>query len=134
MNRYIKGKDNQVADSLSRPVLVIQRSQENILLGKMKEELRALQLEEDKWREIIEYLERGRVPRRNYPRSVLHHFIMWETVLYYCIHRKDGSKSYCLIVPQGLKARALGYAHAEIGHMGQKRLSPGLRSVSTGPT
>ncbi len=53
---YVQGKDNYVADDLSRPVRVIERPQEPTSLGKTKEEMRTLQLEEDKWKEMIEYL------------------------------------------------------------------------------
>ncbi len=71
---YDQGKDNHVADNLSRPVRVIQRSQDPIWLGKTKEEMRTLQLEEDKWKEMIEYLEGGRIPYKKFPCCTLNQF------------------------------------------------------------
>ncbi len=46
--QFVKGKHNHVTDSLSRPVLVIQHPPEAFWLGKSREEIRALQMEEDK--------------------------------------------------------------------------------------
>ncbi len=50
---YIKGKNNVVADNLSRPVLIIQRPPEVTYLGKSREELMRLQREEQRWNELI---------------------------------------------------------------------------------
>ncbi len=55
--QYVKGKCNFVADNLSRPVLITYQRPETTLLGKTKEEMRALQIAETKWGEMIEYLE-----------------------------------------------------------------------------
>ncbi len=68
---YVQRKDNHVADNLSRPVRVIERPQESTWLGKTKEEMRTLQLEEDKWKEMIEYLKGGRIPRKRFPRCTV---------------------------------------------------------------
>ncbi len=43
---YKKGKNNVVADQLSRPVRVIQGSEDGTWLGKSREEIQALQGEE----------------------------------------------------------------------------------------
>ncbi len=70
---YLKGKKNVVADHLSQPVLIIQRPPEVTYLGKSREEMR-LQREEQRWNELITYLEGGRVPRRNYKHTTLDQF------------------------------------------------------------
>ncbi len=69
--QYMKEKKNVVADSLSRPILVIQHSQETTWLGKSTEEIRTLQKEEERWRDLITYLEGGKVPSKNYKRTTL---------------------------------------------------------------
>ncbi len=43
--KYIKRKKNMVANSLSRPILVIQQSHETTQLGKNREKIRTLQKE-----------------------------------------------------------------------------------------
>ncbi len=52
--QHVKGKYNYVADSLSRPVLITSQRPETTLLGKTKEEMKALQVAEAKWGEMIE--------------------------------------------------------------------------------
>ncbi len=66
--------NNVVADQFSRPVRVIQESEDGTWLGKSKEEIQALQGEEPRWREMIAYLENGRIPRSKYPRATLDQF------------------------------------------------------------
>lgn len=116
--QYIKGIYNNVADQLSRPVLLIPPPPADTILGKTKEEIRTLQLEEGRWVQMIEYLEGGNVPRRNFPRSTLNQFVVWERVLYYTITKKDGNEQFCLVVPTALKQQALEQTHAQMGHLG----------------
>lgn len=116
--QYIKGKYNNVADQLSRPVLLTPPPPADTILGKTKEEIRTLQLEEGRWVQMIEYLEGGNVPRRNFPRSTLNQFVVWERVLYYTITKKDGNEQFCLVVPTALKQQALEQTHAQVGHLG----------------
>ncbi len=69
---YKKGKNSVVADQRSRPVRVIQGSEDGTWLGKSREEIQALQGEEPRWREMAEYLEEGgRIPRSKYLRATL---------------------------------------------------------------
>ncbi len=60
---YKTGKNNVVADQLSIPVRVIQGSEDGTWLGKSKNEIQELQREEPRQREMVEYLEGGRIPR-----------------------------------------------------------------------
>ncbi len=61
-SEYVKRKNNWVANQLSRPVLLIQRPPVETILGRTKEEMRELQLQEEGWRQLIEYLEGGQLP------------------------------------------------------------------------
>ncbi len=66
---YKSGKQNKVADPLSRPVRILW--DENFYLGRTKEELSRLQIQEPRWREMKDYLEGGRIPRAKFPRTTL---------------------------------------------------------------
>ncbi len=119
--QYVQGKDNHVTDNLLRSMRVIQRPQEPIWLGKTKEEMRTLQLEEYKWKEMIEYLEDGGIPRKRFPRCTLNQISLWDDIQYYTVTRKDGSEQFCLVVSESLKQSALHHAHVQSGHLGQKK-------------
>ncbi len=119
--QYIKGKHNLVADGLSRPILVVNPPPETTRLGKGKVEMRRLQMEEERWREMIEYLEGGKVARQQYPRATLDQFVMWDEVLHYLTSKKDSSVHFWLVVPQSLKKIALEHAHVNLGHLGQRK-------------
>ncbi len=75
---YKSGKRNVVADQPSRPVRVIQGSEDGEWLGKSKEEMKVMQRAEARWREMVDYLEGGRVPRSKYPRATLDQFALEE--------------------------------------------------------
>ncbi len=57
--QYIKGKNNVVADTLSRPVLANQPSSEATWLGKSREKIRMLQERGERWKDLIAYLDGG---------------------------------------------------------------------------
>ncbi len=67
--QYIKGKDNYVADHLSRPVRVVVRFPETTLLGFDQQRFRDSQREELVWRELAEYMQGGRIPTRRLPKN-----------------------------------------------------------------
>ena len=119
--QYIKGKYNYVADQLSRPVRIVTRAPESTFLDNTKEEFKLLQREEVKWRELIEYLEGGKVPTKKYHKSILSQFVIIEEILYYARDRVDGSIHYSLVVPRKLVPKALQLSHEASGHLGQKK-------------
>ncbi len=96
---YKMGKNNVVTDQLSRPVRVIQGSEDGTWLGKSRDEIQKLQREEPKWREMVDYLEGGRIPRSKYPRATLDMFALEDDILYLCKQKIDGTILYLLIVP-----------------------------------
>ena len=120
--KYVKGKYNYVADQLSRPIANIYESGVEAHLGKTREELRELQLGEERWKEMIMYLEGGSIPKiKSYPRGTLSQFQMYKDLLYFVATLKDGSVHYKLVVPRGLRNEALRNAHEQVGHQGQKK-------------
>ncbi len=109
---YKQGENNVVTDQLSRPVRVIQGSEDGTWLGKRREEIQALQREEPRWREMVEYQEGGgRIPRCKYPRATLNQFALEDGILYLCKQKIDGTILYLLIVPNELKKDALRLIH-----------------------
>ncbi len=81
---YKAGKRNVVADQLSRPVRVIQGREDVEWLGKSKEEIKVMQRAEARWREMVEYIVGGWIPRSKYPRATLDQFALEEDILYLC--------------------------------------------------
>lgn len=62
--KYVKGKENVVADQLSRPVLKTQTRSDketDTFLGLTKEEFSECQMKQGKWKEVIEHLKGGLV-------------------------------------------------------------------------
>ncbi len=68
---YKMGKKNVVADQLSRPVRLVQGEYDENWLGKSKEDIKGMQRAEPRWRDMIEFIEEGRIPRSKYPRAML---------------------------------------------------------------
>ncbi len=119
--QYLKGKYNFVADQLSRPVRIIQRSPETTLLGLTREVVKERQREEERLKELAEYLEGGPIPVKRYHKTILQQFVLMEEILYYTRETTDGAIHYTLVVPHSLKAEALQHAHEISGHLGQKK-------------
>ncbi len=119
---YKQGKNYVVADQLSRPVRVIQGNEDETWLGKSIDEIQELQREELRWREMVDYLEGGRMPRSKYPRATLDQFALEDGILYLCKHKTDGTTLYLLIVPNELRKEALRLIHEkESEHLGQNK-------------
>ncbi len=119
---YKQGKNNIVADQLSRPVRVIQGSEDGTWLGKSRDEIQEMQGEEPRWREMINYLESGRISRSKYPRATLDQFSLEDGILYLCKQKIDGTILYLLVVPNELRKEALRRIHEkESGHLWQHK-------------
>ncbi len=116
------GNNNVVADQLSRPVRIIQGSEDGTWLGKSRDEIQGLQREEPRWREMVEYLEGGRIPISKDPRATLDQFAVEDGILYLCKQKIDGTILYLFIVPNELRKDALRLIHEkESGHLGQHK-------------
>ncbi len=63
-------------------------------LGKTKEEFKQLQRDEPKWREMVEYLEGGQIPRSKYPRATLDQFTVEKEILYLVKKNIDNTFKY----------------------------------------
>ncbi len=118
---YLKGKDNFVADHLSRPVRVIVRPPETSWLGLDKPQYVQKQSEDAVWGELREYLKGGKLPSKRLPKATLDQFVLADELLYFVREQTDGSLHYRLIVPQSLKTQALQHSHELSGHLGQKK-------------
>ncbi len=103
-----------VADQLSRPGQNI-RVVKNMWLGKTREELVNLQRQYRRWREMIDYLQGGRIPRNKYSRATLDQFALEDEILYLCTKKTDGTILYLLVVPQELRKAAMQYIHEKDG-------------------
>ncbi len=84
-------KNNVVADQLSRPVKVIQGIEDGTWLGKSRDEIQEMQRGEPRWKEMINYLEGGRIPRSKYPSATLDLFALEDGVLYLRKQKVDGT-------------------------------------------
>lgn len=119
--QYVKGKDNCVADHLSRPVRIVVRPPEASWLGLNQEQFKERQREEPVWRELVEYLEGSKIPTKRLPKPTLDQFAQIDGVLYFVKERLDGNLQYNLVIPRTLVAQAMQHAHELSGHLGQKK-------------
>ncbi len=81
--QYQKGKDNYVADHLSRPVRVNVRSPEVTWLGLDHQSFREKQREKPVWAELTEYLKGGKIPSKRLPKATLDQFALVDELLYF---------------------------------------------------
>ncbi len=81
--QYQRGKDNYVADHLSRPVRIIVRSPEATWLGLDHQSFRDKQREEPVWAELGKYLNGGKVPTKRLPKAALDQFAFVDELLYF---------------------------------------------------
>ncbi len=86
--KYLKGKDNFLADHLSRPVRIIVRPPKISWLGLDKPEFMSKQREETVWGEVITYLQGGRIPSKRLPKATLDQFALVEKLLCF-VREKD---------------------------------------------
>ncbi len=117
--QYVKGKDNYVADHLSRPVRVINRAPEATWLGLDRETFQARQKEESVWEELTEYLKGGKLPTKRLSKTTLDQFALEDGL--FVREKTDGSLHCSLIVPRSLINSAIQQAHELSGHLGQKK-------------
>ncbi len=119
--QYVEGKDNFIADHLSRPVRVIICAPEATWLGLDRETFQVRQKEESVWEELIEYLKWGKLSTKSLPKTTLDQFALEDGLLYFVREKTDGSLHYSLIVPRSLINSAIQQAHELSGHLGQKK-------------
>lgn len=132
---YRPGKHNEVADQLSRPVRAIFQNNQDSYLGLSKEEFKAKQMGEARWRELIEYLEGGKLPKKKFPRAFIHQFIMYEGLLYLCADKNDNSIQFRLVVPQELRKAALKFGHESVAsHLGRRKTIDALETYFYWPS
>ena len=125
---YKAGKSHYVPDTLSRPVFQIKqtecsRTDVTMLEGYTASEMRSEQMKEGRWKELICFLEGGKLPNKRPSRSILQDFQMQDGVLYCIRVSEDGSLLLRLVVPQHLRKYALIIAHDSklSGHPGPRR-------------
>lgn len=132
---YRPGKQNEVADHLSRPVRAIFHNNHDSYLGLSKEEFKAKQLGEVRWAELTSYLEGGKLPRKKFPRALIHQFILYEGLLYLCADKNDNSIQFRLVVPQELRKAALKFGHESvICHLGRRKTIDALETYFYWPS
>ena len=122
------GKTHYVPDALSRPVFQIVRhvsSREDVKLleGFNAAEMRKEQMKESRWKEMVCFLEEGKLPSKRPPRSLLQNFQIYDGVLYCTRTGEDGSLVLRVVIPQHLCRYTLNVVHdaKASGHPGPRR-------------
>ena len=119
---YIKGKNNHVADALSRPpvaTILSTREPQQSFLGLTKQEFIERQIQDPKLNQLRAFLEQGTIPTLNYHHTI-DQFEVLDNILYF-IRNNQGTEQYCLFIPESLTQCAAKTAHIGGGHVGQKK-------------
>ena len=123
---YKRGRINKVPDALSRPskqeVKVRTVVCNDIAMrfpGLTTEAIRKEQRKDDKWKKVIEYCEGGQIPKKTPGNRSLSGFELREGILY--LRREEFKRlTFCLVIPDSLKAVACNIAHND-SHLGQHK-------------
>jgi len=121
--RYRKGPTNYVPDLLSRQVATVD------VHNVSPQELATQQSQDPKFKEILDYLKSGTVPKRKLP-SALSDFELKDDILYRLLHLPDKTV-FQLCVPERLRKSALRTAHTPplAMHPGIQRTYGNLRNM-----
>ncbi len=119
--QYLKGKNNFLADHLSRPVRHIVRPPEISWLGLENQQFVHHQREEIVRGELITYLQGGKIPNTKLLKTNLDQFPLVKEILYFFQEKAGASLQYGLINPKTLKTRAIQHAHELSSHLWQKK-------------
>ena len=132
--KYLKGKYNVVADSLSTPIRIIRQVVElKNYLGLSLAAIAEAQREDERWKGLAEYLG-GKLPTKLYPKVILDQSVVEDKVLYFIKEKLDGTLHYCLVVPQSLKQKALEFAIQLLDILGKRKPLQRQKNFSIGPT
>jgi len=121
--RYREGPTNYVPDLLSRQVATVD------VHNVSPQELATQQSQDPKFKEILDYLKSGTVPKRKLP-SALSDFELKDDILYRLLHLPDKTV-FQLCVPERLRKSALRTAHTPplAMHPGIQRTYGNLRNM-----
>ncbi len=81
---YVEGKDNYVADHVSRSVIIVVSPPEASLFGLAQTQFKERQREEPIWRELVEFLEGSKIPTKRLPKPTLHQFARIDNIFVFC--------------------------------------------------
>lgn len=79
--QYVKGKNNYVADQLSRMIRIVARPPAATWVGLDRQQIKTARRNEPAWKELTIYLEGERVPARRLPRATLDQFSLIHKIL-----------------------------------------------------
>ncbi len=119
--QYLKGKNNFLADHLSRPVRHIVRPPETSWLGLENQQFVHHQREEIVRGELITYLQDGRISNTKLLKANLDQFALVKEILYFFQEKAGASLQYSLIIPKTLITRTIQHAHELSSHLWQKK-------------
>ena len=75
------------------------------------------------------------MPRKKFPRALIHQFMLYEGLLYLSADKNDNSIQLRLVVPQELRKSALKFGHELLsGHLGRRKTIDALESYFYWPS